>query len=106
MQSAEHAALIPTKLFDYLATGNPVVVLSPHASASWDVASRFGRCQRLDLEPTEHNRDVMTNLVAQWRSDSLIQERSVEDTEALTKPAVGAEFTRLIEDLVAQRATC
>ena len=99
-QTEEHVNLIPTKLYDYLCTGNHIVVLSPHASASWDVAAGFPRCHRLDLVPTERNTTVITGLVDAWRHGSLRQEASVADTASLAKPQLGADFVRLIESVV------
>ena len=103
VQSEQHANLIPTKLFDYLCTGNPVLVLSPHASASWDVASPFGRCYRFDLTPTEWNRRVLAEIIATWRCGALQQVPAAEDTQALAKPRIGAEFAGLVADLVTGR---
>lgn len=102
IQSEQHAKLIPTKLFDYLCTGNPVLVLSPHASASWDVARGFARCHRLDLQPSEHNRVVLGQLLAAWRRGALYRECSVEDTAVFGKDTIGTEFVRIMEDVVAR----
>ncbi len=99
-QTEEHVNLIPTKLYDYLCTGNHVIVLSPHESASWDVAGGFPRCHRLDLEPTERNRAVVAGLVEAWRRGTLRREASADDTASLSKPQLGAEFVRLIESVV------
>jgi hypothetical protein len=101
VQSEQHANLIPTKLFDYLCTGNPVLVLSPEASASWDIARTFARCSRLDLQPTEHNLTVLTTMFAAWGAGALHRESSAQDTDAFSKPQLGRVFTRLIEDIVA-----
>jgi hypothetical protein len=101
VQTEQHANLIPTKLFDYLCTGNPVLVLSPDASASWDVARKYSRCHRLDLEPTEHNRKVLGRLFDLWRAGCLRQEASVVDTACLSKQPIGEQFVRLVEDTIA-----
>jgi hypothetical protein len=100
VQSAQHASLIPTKLFDYLCTGNPIVVLSPHASASWDVVTDFSRCHRLDLEPSPHNRDVLSRLITTWRAGKLEQQASVTDTASLGKEPLGAQFVRAVEAVI------
>src|SRR6185503_7871265 len=49
VQSADFAAQIPTKLYEYLRTGNPLLVLSGEDSAVWRFASQFERCRRLDF---------------------------------------------------------
>lgn len=98
-QTEQHVNLIPTKLFDYLCTGNPIVVLSPEASASWDVASAFARSHRLDLHETERNRGVIADLVCAWRRCELRQV-SGADTVHLAKEPLGGEFVRLVEQVV------
>jgi hypothetical protein len=101
-QTEEHVNLIPTKLYDYLCTGNHIIVLSPHASASWDVAGGFARCHRLDLEPTDRNRATLKEMIEAWRRGALFQEASVKDTHSLGKPQLGADFVRLIESVIGE----
>jgi hypothetical protein len=105
MQSAEHSRLIPTKLFDYLCTGNPVLVMSPAESASWDLSRHFSRCIRLDGEPSQENSIALQRLIAEWRRGELVQRRTVDDTSALSKPQIGLEFCGLLEGLLDHRAT-
>jgi len=103
VQTEQHANLIPTKLFDYLCTGNPVVVISPAASASWDVAGDFARSYRLDLDDTERNRETLASLVCAWKRGEL-QRVTAEDTDAWRKEPLGAEFVRVVEDVVGAHA--
>lgn len=103
VQTAQHANLIPTKLFDYLCTGNPVVVISPEASASWDVAAGFARSYRLDLEDTERNRETLASLICAWKRGELCRV-TAEDTEGWRKEPLGAEFVRVVEDTIGVRA--
>ncbi|HKW12194.1 MAG TPA: glycosyltransferase, partial [Gemmatimonadaceae bacterium] len=107
VQTELFANQIPTKLFDYLCTGNPIFVLGPRSSADWDLASQFGRCHHLDLNVTDHNRATVERIIDQWRRGELLQEASAEDTRHLAKQPIGAEFVRLVEDVVAgsHRAT-
>jgi hypothetical protein len=100
VQSAELATLIPTKLFDYLCTGNPLAVLSPDASATWDIARAFTRCHRLDPEPSDRNSLVLARLIEDWRAGGLRAVRSVEDTAHLTKRHIGAEFVALVDGVI------
>jgi hypothetical protein len=83
---------IPTKLYDYLCTGNPALVMAAEDSATWAAARSFGRCARLHPAESTSNEDVLRKLVDSWRSGNLKQERTVEDTEALSKKAVGEMF--------------
>lgn len=103
VQTEQHANLIPTKLFDYLCTGNPVVVISPEASASWDVAGSFARSYRLDLEDTEHNRETLAALICAWKRNEL-HRVTAEDTEGWRKEPLGTEFVRVVEDVIGSRA--
>ena len=91
---------VPTKLFDYLCTGNPVLVLTPEDSATWDLARRFSRCVRLDLQPSPHNTQAVAALVARWRGGQLRQERTSDDTAEWSKHSTGAEFVQLIETVI------
>lgn len=100
VQTELYANQIPTKLFDYLCTGNPILLLSPHASAGWDLASQFRRAHHLDLTVTERNREIVEQIIARWRRGELIQEASAEDTRHLAKQPIGAEFVRLVEEVI------
>jgi len=100
VQTELYANQIPTKLFDYLCTGNPILFLSPHASAGWDLASQFRRAHHLDLTVTDRNREMVEQIIARWRRGELIQEASEDDTRHLAKQPIGAEFVRLVEEVI------
>jgi hypothetical protein len=95
---------IPTKLYDYLCTGNPILVISGEDSATWAAARGFKRCERLDHGDSERNVAVLQRLVGTWRFGELMQERSIGDTESLTKEAVGKEFLCAIETVIQRSA--
>ena len=95
VQPNEFAQQIPTKLFEYLATGNPILIVAPTDGAAWQLGRRFARCHLLDPAHEETAAGV-AELVRKWRAGRLRQERTVEDTAALTKAAVGAEFVELV----------
>ena len=100
VQTELYANQIPTKLFDYLCTGNPILVLSPRASAGWDLASRFSRAHHLDLGVTDRTREAVERIIVRWRRGELIQEASEEDTRHLAKQPIGVEFVRLVEAVI------
>lgn len=100
VQTELYANQIPTKLFDYLCTGNPILLLSPRASAGWDLASQFRRAQHLDLTVSARNREIVEDIITRWRLGELMQEASTEDTRHLAKQPIGEEFVRLVEDVV------
>ncbi|UCF19796.1 MAG: glycosyltransferase [Gemmatimonadota bacterium] len=91
---------IPTKLYDYLCTGNPVVVMASEDSATWRVASRFPRCRRVDYSDGRYNAAILADLVQSWKAGALEQERTVDDTAALTKARISEEFVEAIEELL------
>jgi hypothetical protein len=91
---------IPTKLYDYLCTGNPILVIGPERGAAWSLASSFPGCWRLDHSESAKNQGVLAELIAAWRVGSLVQRRSVEDTAALSKERLGTAFTRAVDDLL------
>jgi len=94
---------IPTKLYDYLCTGNPVLVLADEDSATWGMARRYSRCRRLDHRDLDYNVAALTALLATWRSGALEQERTVEDTATFTKAAVGEQFVGAMERVLDRR---
>jgi len=102
VQTERYANQIPTKLFDYLCTGNPILVLAPEASAGWDLAREFARCHLLDLEATERNRNVLGSLIAAWRRGELRQQSALADTRHLGKAPLGEDFVRVVEDVIAR----
>jgi hypothetical protein len=94
---------IPTKLYDYLCTGNPILVMAAENSATWRAAHDFGRCARLQPSESAANEAVLRRLVDEWRSGNLTQERTVEDTEALSKKAVGEMFLAAVEPILQEK---
>ncbi|UCF67183.1 MAG: glycosyltransferase [Acidobacteriota bacterium] len=87
---------IPTKLYDYLCTGNPVLVLASESSHTWAMAREFSRCQRLDWESPDENLQVLGGLLRTWKTGELRQERTQQDTASLTKIAVCRQFVEAI----------
>lgn len=102
VQSPNFDRQIPTKLFEYLFTGNPVLVVANRTSAAWALARDYSRCRLFDLgaDPTS-NGAVIADLVRMWRGGELCQERTMEDTASLTKAAVGAQFVSLVREVAA-----
>jgi len=91
---------IPSKLYDYLATGNPVLIMAGERSAAWSVAEQFGRCTLLRPERHAENARVLQGLIEQWRCGSLRQEDASEDARHLAKAAIGASFVRLVREIL------
>ncbi len=94
---------IPTKLYDYLCTGNPVVVMAREDSATWRVASQYPRCRRVDYADSRHNTTILADLVQDWKGGYLDQERTADDTADLTKARISEEFVYAIEELLTGR---
>jgi len=92
---------IPSKLYDYLATGNPVLVMAGEGSAAWEVARQFGRCTLLRPERHPENAGVLLQVIEEWRRGNLLQRDASEDAGNLTKTAVGETFVRLVDDILA-----
>ena len=86
---------VPTKLYDYLCSGNPVLVLATGNSAAWQVASRFDRAFRADPDDTTGISSILAELENRHRSGELQQEATEHDTAGLTKQAIGTEFIRI-----------
>ncbi len=100
VQAAPERDQIPSKVFDYLATGNPVVVVSPEASAVWEMMRPYERCIRIDLEPSSDNVTKVAGLLDRWRSGDLRRVRAVEDTEHLTRRATGREMVEALSAVI------
>ncbi len=96
VQGSDFAAQIPTKLYEYLRTGNPLLVLTPAESATWQLASRFERCHRIDFSDAEGNRATLARLYEQWAQGRLLQVRADSDTAYLSKSVIGSEFAKLV----------
>ena len=88
---------IPTKMFEYLASGNPVLVLADEASAVWKFAKAYPRCLRLDNTDRAKNMATLDKLIRTWQAGALRQSRAVEDTARFTKTAVGKDFLGIME---------
>jgi hypothetical protein len=101
VQMEQGSMQIPSKLFDYLATGNPVLVVAPEGGALWAVARSFPRCHRIDLEESAHNVEVLGDLVDRWQTGGLFTERTVEDTAHLTRAAASRQIIDALRPLLA-----
>jgi len=98
-QPAWFARQVPTKLYDYLCTGNPVLVLAPEDSTTWALASRFDRCLQADPDDIEAIASVLMQLEELRNAGELKQVSAVEDTEYLTKAALSSEFLDLVRNV-------
>ena len=83
---------VPTKLYDYLCTGNPILVLAPEDSTTWKLASRFERCYQADPEDVPGIARVLEEIEGLKNEGMLTQVSAVEDTEFLSKAAIRREF--------------
>jgi hypothetical protein len=86
------ARQVPTKLYDYLCTGNPILVLAPDDSAAWRLARQYERCTRADPEDVTGIARALKDLEEQKKAGRLSQVPTVEDTRHLTKQAISLEF--------------
>jgi len=92
IQPAILSRQVPTKLYDYLCSGNPVLVLATDGSAAWQVARRFERAFRADPDDREAISRILASLEDMHRSGRLRQVATEDDTAALNKQAIGTEF--------------
>jgi hypothetical protein len=83
---------VPTKLYDYLCTGNPILVLAPEDSSTWSLASQFERCHRADPDDSAGIAGVLEKLEEQRNSGELFQLSAIDDTDYLSKAALSREF--------------
>lgn len=88
---------VPTKLFDYLCTGNPVLILATEESSAWTIGRRFDRCYRADPDDEKGIYDVLAALEERRSAGELIQVATAEDTRQLTKESIGRAFTSSVE---------
>lgn len=96
IQPTEFTHQIPTKLYDYLATGNPVVVFAQEDSATWELAQSYERCILLPADSLQRADRRVRRLIERWYSGTLIQE-DASDTLHLDKEALGDRFVDLVE---------
>jgi hypothetical protein len=97
IQPALLSRQVPTKLFDYLCTGNPVLLLASEDSSAWTIARRFDRCFRADPDDVEGILRILVALEARRTSGELMQVPTADDTRRLTKESIGSEFTSSVE---------
>ncbi|MCL7938373.1 MAG: glycosyltransferase [marine benthic group bacterium] len=97
IQPALLSRQVPTKLFDYLCTGNPVLLLASEESSAWTIARRFDRCFRADPDDVEGIVRILADLEDRRSAGELMQVSTVDDTRRLTKESIGLEFTSSVE---------
>jgi hypothetical protein len=97
IQPALLSRQVPTKLFDYLCTGNPVLLLATEESSAWEIARRFDRCFRADPGDVEEILRILTALGDRRTAGELMQVPTRDDTRHLTKASIGLEFTSNVE---------
>jgi hypothetical protein len=104
VQSRNFSAQIPTKLYEYLRTGNPVLVLAAENSAVWQFASRFERCQRLDFTDVAGNAAIIRKIFAAWSAGKLSQVPADADTANFGKAVIGRDFASFMSSVLADGA--
>jgi hypothetical protein len=87
--SASHAA-IPSKLFDYLATGRPILCLAPPGSAVWAICRNLSQVWLVDVSAFGSS--------VGFCSEANMSRRHEPPLE-LTEARVAGRFTRLVEGL-------
>jgi hypothetical protein len=97
IQPALLSRQVPTKLYDYLCTGNPILLLATEESSAWAIARRFDRCFRADPEDVEGILRILTALEDRRTAGELMQVPTRDDTRRLTKASIGREFTSSVE---------
>jgi len=100
IQPASFERQIPTKLYDYLCTGNPILVLAPESSSTWTLAGRFERCFRADPGDVAGIARILELLEERKEAGTLSQVATVDDTATLTKRAISEEFLRRVGQIV------
>ncbi len=93
---------IPTKLYDYLCTGNPVLILSPENSATWAVGRSFSRCRRLEHHSDPGNVEALGELIRQWRDGELTRQAASADAAFLSKDALARRLVAVVEEVLAR----
>lgn len=94
------ARQVPTKLYDYLCTGNPVLLLAAEDSAAWEIASAFDRCFRVDPDDDAGIARLLSSLREAMRTGELRQVETRQDTAGLTKESVREAFAREVGRLL------
>jgi glycosyltransferase involved in cell wall biosynthesis len=91
--SVSHAAL-PSKLFDYMATGLPILAMSPIGSATWNVCRQLPQAWQVDLNGRPQDR-TCPSFVTFVRS----QPQGVIPAQ-FEEGAVGRRFSALLEAIL------
>ena len=102
IQPAILSRQVPTKLYDYLCSGNPVLVLATERSAAWQVARRFERAFRADPDDAAAISRTLAAVEDLHRSGDLRQVATGDDTAVLSKQAIGTEFIEVASRVAGQ----
>ena len=97
IQPALLSRQVPTKLFDYLCTGNPVLLLASEHSSAWVIARRIETCFRADPDDVDGILRILVALEARRAAGELMQVPTADDTRRLSKESIGQEFTSTVE---------
>jgi hypothetical protein len=91
--SVSHAAL-PSKLFDYMATGLPILAMSPVGSATWNICRQLPQAWQVDLDGRPQS-GLWPSFVkfVQSQPKGLIPAEFQED-------AIGKRFTGILETVL------
>jgi hypothetical protein len=100
VQMEEGGMQIPSKLYDYLASGNPILVVGSAEGALWSVAREYERCHRIELDEADESASVIGALLDRWQAGDLYRARSVEDTAHLTRGSASDRLVDALRDVV------
>lgn len=95
LSPAQFNRQVPTKVYDYLRTGNPVLALCPEESATWEIARDYPRSRRADFEDVAAIAECVAGLLDDWRAGRLAQQPA-GDSEPLSAGASASSFGELM----------
>lgn len=103
VQPVEFLHQIPTKLYDYLSTGNPVLVMAPEDSAAWGVAREFERSVLGEQASDGASLALVRSLVERWR-DGRLWQVPADDSHHLKKSILNEQLLDIVEEIAAKGA--
>lgn len=90
---------LPSKLFDYMATGRPILSMSPVASATWNACKQLPQAWQVDLNGNQQGGGAHQSFCAFLKSQpgSALPAEFQED-------AIGARFRELVDSVLSESA--
>jgi glycosyltransferase involved in cell wall biosynthesis len=94
------------KLFEYLASGRPVLCIAARDNLAYRLVEELGAGPCVEPEDTEGVERAIADLVAKWRSGDLVADTRVRDEtlRRFSRPVLAAQLAEVLQEAIRGRA--